>query len=126
MLKNSQNFDAQTRNKILQNVFDRIAESTEGDEQKQLPSVVLEELVKQMYTLPEEMKARIVDEINRGLEHGELGPNVLGELLKNAQDLAPDLLENMIKNIDKMGSESIKELVKNLGILKLIFMIFIL
>ena len=77
-----------------------------------MPQSILEELVKQMNSLPDDMKNLILKEVKKALESGNLDAAVLAELLKNPENLTEDMLAAIARNADKMDSAAMQELIK--------------
>ncbi len=109
MLINAQNFDEETRQRIIKAVLEKA--TADGSD---VPQSILEELVKQMNSLPDDMKDLILNEVKKSLEQGNLDAAVLAELLKNPENLSKEMMAAIVKNADKMDAGAMQELIKNL------------
>ncbi|CAF0718314.1 unnamed protein product [Brachionus calyciflorus] len=111
IVKNSQNLDEEQRVKILRDVMEKLKPGED------VPDSLMNELVKQMDSLPDEIKSTVLDELKKSIEKGNISGDVLEQMMKNPNNLPKDLLQKVIENIQQLAPEALKKFVENLDTL---------
>ncbi|CAF1088982.1 unnamed protein product [Rotaria sp. Silwood1] len=99
VLKNSKEIPPEILEKVLQSVENMSAKE-------------LNELAKNLNSLPPEMKQRVMKEMMKNIRDldSKTQANIVRELLGNAADMDPKILSDIIKNVTNLTPTAIKEL----------------
>ncbi|CAF1151697.1 unnamed protein product [Rotaria sordida] len=99
VLKNSKELSPEILEKVLQSVENMSAKE-------------LNELAKNLNTLPPEMKQRVMNEMMKNIRDldSKTQAHIIREMLGNSTDMDPKVLSDIIKNITNLTPTAIKEL----------------
>jgi hypothetical protein len=95
--------------KILKDVMDKLKPG------ELVPDSIMNELVKQMDNLPDEVKSTVLNELKKSIEKGNISGDVLAQMMKNPKNVPKELLQKVVDNIKQLGTEAMQKLVENLN-----------